>query len=140
MKVFVAPDEIKKFKRRVLKSYPNEHMELLWGKEVSKNEFHVFFFDNQFPYIGTPRTCCYDNNEIDLSAQWAEEAGYMLLGSIHSHPNCNDTAPSEWDYDEALKQGEKLFGIAQVIKSPKGRRKVVIRFWGPLEKVEPLHF
>ena len=139
MKVLVSPSEIKKFKRRVLKAFPNEHMELLWGKKVGKDTYEVFIFD-RIHHIGMPRTVYYDSDEFEASRQFAKENGYVLLGSIHSHPQCADVAPSEQDYDDALEHGEMISGIALVEVNQKGRRKVTIRFWGPLQQVEPVYF
>lgn len=139
MKVKISPDEVKKFKRRVLKAYPNEHMELLWGKKQG-DEYQIFIFD-KFKHLGTPRCVYYDTEEFEASRQFAQENGYVFLGSIHSHPKCSDTAPSEHDYDAALEQGEMISGIALVEESIlTGRRKVTIRFWGPLQQVEPVYF
>jgi len=139
MQVKIAPEEIKKFKRRVLRVFPNEYMELLWGKKVGKDTYEVFIFD-KINHIGMPRTLYYDTEEFEASRQFAKDNGYVLLGSIHSHPQCQDTAPSETDYDSALEHGEMISGIALVEVSKTGRRKVTIRFWGPLQQVEPVHF
>jgi proteasome lid subunit RPN8/RPN11 len=139
MKVLVSPSEIKKFKRRVLKKFPNEHMELLWGKKIGKDEYQVFLFD-RIPHLGTPRTVYYDSDEFEVSRQSAEANGYVLLGSIHSHPLCQDAAPSEQDYDDSLEHGEMISGIALVEVNKNKRKKVTIRFWGPLQQVEPVYF
>lgn len=139
MIVKVDPAEIRKFRRRVLRAYPNEHMELVWGKQVKLNVFHIHVFD-QIKYIGVSDAIYYDDEQVRESAEEAKLVGLTLLGSIHSHPECHDSAPSEHDYDEALKAGELISGIALVCKQPNGRRSIRIRFWGPLHGVTPVHF
>lgn len=140
MKVLFAKDQVKGLKRRILKAYPKEHMELLWGKFVRPDEFHIYMCD-QIKHKGTRRTVKYNEEEYQISSDHAINAGLVLLGSIHSHPDCYDAAPSECDYDDALAVGDVISGIALVSKNKlTGRRRVKIRFWGPLQQVSPCYF
>lgn len=133
MKVVVAKSELAKFRRRILKAYPKERIEILWGRQISPDEFHIFIFE-QVPHTATKTSVTYDRGgEIELSQIDAEDAELEQLGSIHSHPDCYDAAPSEFDYDGGVIDGEIISGIALVTKDKEtGRRRVRIRFWGPL--------
>lgn len=137
MKVLVSKSELAKFRRRVLRSYPRERIEMLWGKQISADEFHIHIFE-QIPHKGTHNSVQYDNQgEVEISEQDAEEAGLQQLGTIHSHPDCHDAAPSEYDHDGAVAVGDLISGIALVATDRQtGQRRVRIRIWGPIQGVD----
>lgn len=132
MKVITSRKEMAKFRQRVRQSFPKERIELLWGKMVGRDTFHIFLFD-QVKHTATRSQCKTDEDDHDISIQEAMNKGLVVLGTIHSHPGFTDTAPSETDFDDGLEQGEVISGIAAVWKDKKtGRIRTKIRFWGPL--------
>jgi proteasome lid subunit RPN8/RPN11 len=139
MKIFIDKDEVKKLKQRMLKAYPNERIELMWGKFKKPDEFHIFIFDS-IPHKGKRRSVDHAPEELNISSDHASTMGLTLLGSIHSHPDCEDCSPSEFDYDSGIEEGEVISGIATINKGKNGRKSIKIRFWGPLLGVEPRYF
>lgn len=140
MKVFIDKREIQKLKRRMLKAYPKERIELLWGKFKKPDEFHVYVFD-QIPFKSTSKSLEHDESEYQISSDHAQSGGLTLLGSIHSHPDCDDAAPSEFDYDESIKTGELISGIVCINVNKSGKKRTIrLRFWGPLQSIEVEYF
>lgn len=139
MKILIDKREIVKLKRRFLKAYPKERIELVWGKFKKPDEFHIYIFDS-IPYKSTHNWVDYDESEPQISSDHAATRGLVLLGSIHSHPDCFDASPSEYDYDEGVKSGELISGIAVINQNSKGRRSVKIRWWGPLQGLDVFYF
>lgn len=132
MKVVVSKSELMKFRRRALKAYPNEKIELVWGKMVGRSTFHVYLFD-QIKHLRGKNWCQSDEVDHEISVQEAQAQGLVVLGTIHTHPNRDDCQPSEPDFDGALEAGEVISGICAVWECKKtGKMKTRIRFWGPI--------
>lgn len=132
MKVLVSKSELNKFRQRVIKSYPKERIELLWGKMIGLDTFHIYVFD-QVIHEATRKRCKTDEDDHECSLDEAAHMGLVVLGTIHSHPDIhNDAAPSESDFDDALEQNEVISGICPVWKGKDGKMHTKVRFWGPL--------
>ena len=132
MKVIVAKSELDKFRRRALKSYPNERIELLWGKRCGRDCFVIHLFD-QVKHKRGRRWCESDEDDHEISIQEAQDKGLIVLGTIHTHPNRDEANPSEADFDSAVEQFEVISGICCVWEDKKsGKLKSRVRWWGPL--------
>jgi proteasome lid subunit RPN8/RPN11 len=136
MKVIVSKAELDKFRRRAIKSYPNERIELLWGKRRGLDTFEIFLFD-QVKHERGRKWCKSDEDDHEISIQEAQDRGFVILGTIHTHPNRDEACPSESDFDDALEQGEVISGICAIWENKKtGKLKSRVRFWGPLVGVK----
>lgn len=137
IKIKCAKDELLKLKRRMLKAYPKERLEVVWGKKINQYEYHIYVFDT-IEQRATTKSVAYEPSDYLLSKECAEQAGLIVLGTIHSHPDCLDATPSECDYDNSLRMGEYISGIALININPITlRRNIRVKFWGPLSQVEP---
>lgn len=114
------------FRRRALRALPNEWIETLWG-----------FVENGVAYIcvfmpvsqkGSPTEVTYSDSEIE--AQKLEARSYKLevLGSIHTHPDREETIFSEGDLRELQRLPELVMGICAIDISSK-RRKCRVAYW-----------
>ena len=132
MRVIVAKSELAKFRSRVRYAYPKERIELLIGKMKHPDTFEIFLFD-QVKHVATRSSCDTDEDDHDISIQEAQENGWVVLGTIHSHPERTEAAPSEPDFDSAIEQCELMSGIVAVWRDKStGRLKTKVRFWAPL--------
>ena len=133
MRVLCDKHELKKLRRRFLRSAPRERMEACWGKREG-NEYHVYLFMPLESMKGTRTSVTYDAEELQSHKDEAYEEGLQFLGTIHSHIDC-DGAPSEHDIDDAVIQGELVTGIFH-IATVNGRRRCRVKFYSPMIGVE----
>ena len=132
MKVLVSKTEWSKFRQRVRRAYPKERIELIWGRKTGPSTFHIHLFDH-VKHKATTLSCTPDEKDVEVSEQEAKECGLVLLGTVHSHPERTEAAPSETDFDSAVEDFEIISGIAAVWKDKStGRLRTRIRFWAPL--------
>src|SRR5437867_1508514 len=127
MKVVVSACEVRKMRERMKKAYPRERVEYLWGELVG-NSVHIYIFD-QVPHKAALTWCEVSAHDHAESTKDCREAGFVFLGTVHSHPGWRDASPSETDHDNA--EGEILNGIVSVWKTKSGARRSRIRWWGP---------
>lgn len=109
------------FKKRALKKYPNEYMEVMLG-EISRGKARIFSFQD-FDHSGTPTNIITDDDACHNEDR--EAFDQPILGSLHTHPN-GIAQPSELDLQTAAEDGEKVWGICAISKR-KNRRYVS---WG----------
>lgn len=105
------------FKRRCLKRYPNERLEVLLGKIVG-DQAHVHSL--QDIAHKSRRLECESDEDIEYSEH---------IGTIHSHPDI-DCTPSNTDIETAIDEGEKIFGICS-IRRKNNRRFISWGFFAP---------
>ena len=146
MRVLVSKSELAKLRRRMLRAYPRERIELIWGKTVGKDEVHIYMFD-RIEQRASRSSCTPGKTEsereieVHISEQEAAKLGLAVIGSVHSHPDIeNESAPSEFDFEEGVNIGELISGIVAVWKDkkcPRGARmRTRVKLWGPLVPVE----
>lgn len=125
------------FLRRAKVTFPNEHIEALWGEETV-DSFRI----TDFKKIHVDKTT---NNSIEFNdaetvrQKWlAASEGKVYLGTVHTHPSKSyDTAPSEVDHHEGAKDGEKVMGVVVIYKKKDSNRFVVhTNWWFPQSKLD----
>jgi proteasome lid subunit RPN8/RPN11 len=126
-KIVVDKKEEARFRRRVLRRYPCEYLEALWGKLHGDILYIVAFV--KADHKGTRRSLKYDEQELDFHEEDAAEHGLHFLGTIHSHPNVTDTRFGDFDLEDCQETQEVIIGIAAIEKLPNGRKKCRIDYW-----------
>src|SRR5271154_903650 len=128
LKIRVAKTVLRGFRRRALKRYPKELMEMIWGKVTSQG-VDIFAF-HPVEHKPSKLSCEYTSHtESDIEAQRDEEApsfNLEVLGTIHSHPDCSDASPSEADWELTVIDKEIISGIC-LIRTPRNGKKRLTR-------------
>jgi proteasome lid subunit RPN8/RPN11 len=119
------------FRRRALKAYPKEYLEILWG-----------FIDDGIANIcvympldqkATKGSIDYDQRHIGHQKIEARKYQMEVLGSIHTHPGLTDAIFSDTDLREVQKHGEKITAICAIeektLGSGKTRRICRLAYW-----------
>ena len=130
-KIVVDKKEEAKFRRRCLQHYPYEHIEALWGR-IRGDTLHICAFV-QMEHKATTKDIDYTDDELDNHEDDAREAGYELLGTIHSHPDCDDDRFGDTDLEMSQESQEIVMGILAIETKTKGkklrRRRTRIAYW-----------
>ena len=79
----------------------------------------------------------YEDFELDEHEEDAVEAGMSLLGTIHTHPDCDEARFGDTDLEASQESQETVMGICAVQttervdgKTKKLRRKIVrLEYW-----------
>ena len=119
----------------MLQAYPLEKIEYIWGKVNRRGDAHIYVFDQVIQDIMTKDECRADGDDTAASFQSAKEAGLVVLGTVHSHPDCDTTVPSEHDFTEGADHGEVVSGICAVFKT-KGRLRTRLGWWFPAANLQ----
>ena len=126
VKVNVAIDVLRGYRRRALARYPREYMETLWGR-MRDGEVDIYAC-YPIDHKGTRDNCQYVGSDIEAQRdEDAPEHGLTLLGTIHSHPD-GSSGPSEADFVTAAGDGDIVSGICQILRH-NGRRRSWVRFY-----------
>jgi proteasome lid subunit RPN8/RPN11 len=113
------------FRRRAIKALPNEHMETMWGTIDGTTAYvHVFM---AIEHKGAPDSISYEERDLIQQAREARSLGYILLGTIHTHPDRDVAMFSEADAIDAFEREEIMFGICAI--ELKKRRRLRICYW-----------
>ncbi len=149
-RIVVDKKEEQKFIRRALRRHPLEYMEALWG-QVRGDILYICAFV-KLDHKATRKNLKYEEEELDEHEEDAEENGLHLIGSIHSHPNCedNDVGFSETDLATLQESQETVMGICVVqttktdkvtgVKTRLKRKVVHVAYWPtvkPLLAIRP---
>jgi proteasome lid subunit RPN8/RPN11 len=116
------------FRRRALKAYPNEFIDLLLGKVVN-GVAHVCVFA-PIEQKATTHYVEYDIDEMqDVHENYAD-LKLELIGSVHSHPDCVDAHFSIGDLLDVQDTDERVMGICSIAAHPEtGRKSCKILYW-----------
>lgn len=115
------------FRRRALKAMPYEYVEALWGY-IQGDVVHICKFV-PIKHRSGLTWLEYQNEEVEQQKIAAREVGLQVLGSIHTHPDRNETIFSEHDLRDIQENPEPIMAICAIEVRP-GRRSVLrISYW-----------
>lgn len=149
-RIVVDRQEERKFIRRALRAHPLETMEAIWG-EIRGEILYICAFV-KLEHRATRKDLKYEEEELDEHEEDAEESGWKFLGTIHSHPNCedNDMGFSDTDLSTMQESQETVMGICTIqiskidektkAKTFLKRKAVHIAYWpcvSPLIAIRP---
>jgi proteasome lid subunit RPN8/RPN11 len=128
---------LERLKRHLLRYYPQEHIEGLWGK-IRGDSARVYVIGEPNNINRHPDGCEWDAEP----EEHAEDIKLTYLGTVHSHPmTCAHPSDTDWklltESDEESCE-ELILGVCGIRKQG-GRRFVSWKFFGkdgePLELV-----
>ncbi len=134
MKIKVARSELAKLRRRMKRAFPKERIEYLFG-HVHGEVIHIHIFDH-IPHVATKSWCEVSEHDHVASVEACVDAGFMFLGTIHSHPGWRDATPSETDQTNNI--GELVQGIMALWKDKSGRLCSRTKWWIPTLPMETI--
>ena len=126
LQVRIHASTIKSFKSRAWKTYPNEHIEGMFGS-IQSVGFDIKIF-TAVTVLKTSPMCLYYRDNPDDLAEIERLTGSKFLGYIHTHigkKTCEHLSSA--DYVDALENAETLTGICHLYQSS-GRRYSVLHF------------
>jgi proteasome lid subunit RPN8/RPN11 len=137
LKVVVDNKEEGKFRQRALNSCPKERIEALWGY-VRGDTAYICAFMKCDVERSTPSLVKTPSDELDLHEEDAAEAVIVdsvsgqrikleLLGTIHTHPDCDDAVLSEHDIRDAQNTQESIMAVCAIQYGK--RRKTIVQYW-----------
>ncbi len=148
LKVVVDYKEEGKFRQRALDACPKEHIEALWGYVRGDAAYICAFIkcDIDAKKTNTRRVTCVDEDlEYDRHEDDARDAEVFdevdgkrikleFLGTIHSHPDCDDAVLSEHDIRVSLDSQESIVAVCAIKlpKEGKKQRKTIVQYWPAL--------
>lgn len=141
-KIVVSKKEERKFIRRARKRLPNEYIEAIWGFVRGETLYICVFFP--LNHEGKPRSLRFmdwdgreveDNVDVidDLDDE-AKEENLSYLGTIHTHPNCEESNISENDIFSARETGDLVSGICAFRNGKYVRAKIT--YWPTLNPIK----
>lgn len=134
-RVLISKKLLSEFRKQVTKAYPAETMSTLWGRIEGDT---VVVSSLRVPkQEGTSEELTY--HFADAVGDQARVRGEHYLGTIHSHPECLDSTPSQHDWDTSYGSGERVFGIMRVEKSSAGRFTTEVAWWEPRPRIATVH-
>ncbi len=125
-KVKVKKGALDYFRKLARQSFPYEIQAYLIGKINSIDEVEIVSFAYTKKYsIQTKGTVAWYVEDYNLLKENAENAGYKILGDIHTHPSW-DAVLSPADYKISVLEQQVICGICSV-----NDKKTRVRFWTP---------
>ena len=112
------------FRRQALSAHPNEYIASLWC--VSNTDSISVVDIRPIDHEADNDSVYFDTEDGSFGAA---DGKLVRVGTIHSHPDCTDCSPSEFDWDSTAARKELITGICQIWKTPSGRRRTKIRFY-----------
>jgi proteasome lid subunit RPN8/RPN11 len=144
LKVVVDGREEGRFRRRALRYAPKETISALWGYVRGDTVYICAFIkcDINKKETNTRKVVCIDEDlELDRHEDDAKDTEIYdsvsgrrikleFLGTIHTHPDCDDAVLSEHDIRDSLNTQESILAVC-AIQIPKdgSRRKTVVSYW-----------
>ena len=130
-RIVVDKKEEARFRRRALRRYPYEYIEALWG-QVRGDTMYICAFVKML-HTSSDRAIFLADNEMDDHVEDAEEHGMHFLGTIHTHPDCEDTRFGDTDLETSQESQEAVMGICAIQtkakRLPLDRKVVRIAYW-----------
>lgn len=124
-KVQIHKKTLRAFKLRAWKTYPNEHIEGMFGF-AGPNGFDISYFAPVDVVFRSVSEVYYDHDPESIE-DIERQTGTKFLGYIHTHigkRTCQH--PSLVDYEDALSHQEQLMGVCLLYKA--GRKYSTLHF------------
>ena len=116
------------FRRRALHRYPNEYLETLWGCVNTDGSISIIEFRAvELEKVDNPQEAV-ETLDDDAGRYGIKDGPLTQLGTIHTHPDGMDCAPSEEDWADAIESGELVMGLLLIQKN-KTRRRTWSKFF-----------
>lgn len=138
-KIIIDKKEEAKFRRRALRKFPNEYLEMLWGF-IENRCLHICAFV-PIEHKAWINAVEYDEVDIDEHVERAKETKkLMLVGTIHTHPYREDATPSSFDFKDNEADIDLVMGVMSIEKKKKKGRKRVsqVAYWHP-RALDPIY-
>jgi proteasome lid subunit RPN8/RPN11 len=137
-KIVIDKREERKFRRRALAHYPYEHIEALWGEVRGDTVYVVAFMAME--HRSSLKSLQYEDAELDEHEDDAKDAHLEFLGTIHSHPDCNDNRFGDRDLATMQESQESVMGILAIEAEVKGKklkkRRCRVAYWPSTRPLE----
>ena len=125
MRIVIAKDVVRGFRRRALRRYPKEYMETVWG--FVRGDIVYICALYPLEHDGKRDACLYTFDDIDAQQEDAADFKLEVIGTIHTHPD-GGCAPSEDDWETSTRDGDVVSGICQILRK-NNRRRCRVRFY-----------
>lgn len=135
-KIIACESAWQKFVQRAKKAYPKEHIEAIWGIEMT-DSFRITDFKRIKLTSSTHNSLDYDDIELKRQVYLAKKEGKSYLGTVHTHPGSGyDTSASATDHHKSIKE-EKIMGVVVIYKKKDSNRFVIeTDWWQPQPKMQ----
>ena len=126
MPLHISQKGLAAFRRRALRRYPKEYLETLWGCANADGSISVVEF---CPVeIEEASEDAVETSDEDAGQYGIRDGPLTQLGTIHTHPDGMDCAPSEEDWADVEESRELIMGIL-LIQKIKTRLRTWTKFY-----------
>ncbi len=117
MSVQVHERLLQSFLKRAKSKYPAEHIEEILGRERHGHYQIVGFHPIKHKATGAAIVEL-ETDEFEAGAKYGP---LLSLGTIHTHPRCADTSPSQNDWEQFAERDEIVSGICCIWRDKPGQ-------------------
>jgi proteasome lid subunit RPN8/RPN11 len=123
--VKVRKNQLDYFRKVAREDFPLEVEAYLIGSVISPTTVIIdkFVYTKKYA-VQTVGTVQWSAKEFTKVEKLANKMNARVIGSIHSHPNCEDAVVSETDYNSHFTDGWRILGICLV-----RQEGTLVRFW-----------
>jgi len=133
-RIVISKQALADFKKQAIKDFPLEAFVTLWGKVDGSTVVITSVKD----VTHRAKEDTIDYHEADALSPAAHTREHFI-GSLHSHPNCSDSSPSETDWQDAFSHGEFIFGVMSINRKENGKFVTATSFWEPSPSISIIH-
>ena len=138
-KIVIDKKEERKFRRRALRQFPKEYMQVMYGFIENGVAYVCIFLD--IKHTATSQACSYWHSDLDAHMDEAKRHNLVCLGTIHSHPDRDHTLFSEGDLEDSQSTQEVIMGICAIESLGKGkkRRRCHVAYWPTTRPIDVVY-